>query len=146
MIRVSRTAEFSSKFSDGPDLTALIDIVFIVVVFLLLTANTSLLTLPVELPKTNSDIKDLSIEQKQLLISIKPNSPHWSLRIVSGKDEQHYEHWKDFEYDLIAHTSQENIGLLVATDNTANAALLLQLLAFLNANELSNTQILMDPQ
>jgi biopolymer transport protein ExbD len=146
MICITRTSDFSAQFGNGPDLTALIDIVFIVVVFLLLTANTSLLTLPVELPKTDSEIESLSVEQKRILISIKPTTPHWSLRIESDTTEQHHETWEKFESALLALSSRENTHLLIATDKEANASLLLKLLAFLNAHELNNTQILMEAQ
>lgn len=149
MIRVSRTSELST----GPDLTALIDIVFIVVVFLLLTANTSLLSLPVEVPKTDHAIDTLSSEQLQILISIKPSTPHWSLRIESANNkvtttdnEEHHESWKSFRSSLLSHTNKSNAHLLIATDKETNASLLLQLLAFLNEHKISNTQILMEAQ
>lgn len=152
MIRVSHSSNYNSQFTsqlkDGPDLTGLIDIVFIVVVFLLLTANTSLLSLPVEVPETDSAIETLSVEQKPLLISIKASAPHWSLASANRKEEeqQNYDSWASFESALLSHTTQENTRLLIATDKDANAALLLKLLAFLNANALSNTEILMETE
>jgi len=141
--------------SAGPDLTALIDIVFIVVVFLLLTANTPLLSLPVDIPSTDNQIEKAVSTKQSIVISLKAESPHWHITIPSeGRSEPEnnlglggrYDDWPSFKSALLLHVEQSPKTLLVATDRETNAALLLQLLALLNERGLSDAQILMEPE
>jgi len=71
----------------GLDLTPLIDIIFIVLVFLLLTANPKLLSLPIEVP----DISATTLSpqaQTQLTVSVLPQAPFWApvRRVRAGTD------------------------------------------------------------
>ena len=141
--------------STGPDLTALIDIVFIVVVFLLLTANTPLLSLPVDIPSTDSQIEKALTTKQSILISLKADAPQWRLTIghdsgdASNEEprvEEQYHDWPAFKSALLKHIEQSPKGLLIATDRETNAELLLQLLALLNERGLSDAQILMEPE
>lgn len=139
----------------GPDLTALIDIVFIVVVFLLLTANTPLLSLPVDIPSTDSQINQAVKTKQSITISLKADAPQWHLVIEPessdasnkeiGSAAQYYD-WLAFKTALLTHTEQSPKSLLIATDRETDAELLLQLLALLNEHGLSDAQILMEPE
>jgi biopolymer transport protein ExbD len=141
--------------STGPDLTALIDIVFIVVVFLLLTANSSLLSLPVDIPNTDSQIEKMVQTKQSRTISLKADTPKWQL-IVTGKGSddlsdkkllnQQYNDWFSFKSALLLQLEQSPKSLLIATEPETNAELLLQLLALINERGLSDAQILMEPE
>ncbi|MFT6123500.1 MAG: biopolymer transport protein ExbD [Oleiphilaceae bacterium] len=151
MIRVATR----STLSNGPDLTALIDIVFIVVVFLLLTANSSLLSLPIDIPNTDSQIENMVEKKQSITISLKANAPRWQLTIArKGSDDlgdnkllnEQYNDWPSFKSALVLQLEQSPKSLLIATEPDTNAELLLQLLALINERGLSDAQILMEPE
>ncbi|MGL4712682.1 MAG: biopolymer transporter ExbD, partial [Shewanella sp.] len=57
------------------DLTALIDIIFIVLVFLLLTANSQLLSLPVDVPQSPSSAITTIDTKQTIAINIMATAP-----------------------------------------------------------------------
>ena len=124
----------------GLDLTPLIDIIFIVLVFLLLTANTQLLSLPVELPTQTSTTLTAITQDKNLTINVLETQPHWALDGVTFND------FDKFESAFIQqYSSQTSAKVIIAADKSAQVQPLMTLLALLQEQEISNTQILMEP-
>ncbi|GIU49441.1 biopolymer transporter ExbD [Shewanella sp. KT0246] len=140
MISADPSAGSSAQASVGIDLTPLIDIIFIVLVFLLLTANTQLLTLPVDVPtEADSELVGLSQEQ-HISINILTEAPHWAL------DSQQFEDFDQFEAAFIqAFTETPDINVVVAADKNAPVQPLMTVLALLQRQQITNTQILMEP-
>ncbi|WP_144206762.1 ExbD/TolR family protein [Shewanella donghaensis] len=138
MIRAEMMTNEQSHFH--LDLTPLIDIIFIVLVFLLLTANTQLLTLPVDVPtEADSELTALS-QQQHIAINIMMTEPHWAI------DGQIFEHLDDFETAFISAISEQpDIKVVVAADKSAPVQPLMNVLALLQRQQISNTQILMEP-
>ncbi len=69
-----KTPHSSQTQSLAPDLTPLLDIIFIVMVFLLLTASVKLESLEVELP--SSDIKNVSeVHKDSISVNILDHEP-----------------------------------------------------------------------
>ena len=130
---------------NGPELTPLIDIVFIVVVFLLLTANIPILSLPVDIPDTDSQLANPTVNKHTLNVAVKASSPHWLLD-VQGSGTYEYEDWKDFKGSLITQLNKTESSLLISAESQASAEKLLQLLALLNELAFSDVQILMEPR
>lgn len=133
-----------APLSGGIELTPLMDIVFIVIVFLLLTANVQVLSLPVDIPETDSPLSKASPIQRPLTVTIHAASPHW----VINTDEtgpQPYKEWHAFRDALIGQLDTPNTHVLIAPDAQASAEKLLQLLALLNERAFSDVQILMEP-
>ncbi|WP_394203126.1 ExbD/TolR family protein [Shewanella waksmanii] len=130
----------NSSSSFGLDLTPLIDIIFIVLVFLLLTANTQLLTLPVEVPtEADSELSALS-QQQHIAINILLDAPHWAI------DGQKFDDFDAFEAAFIkAFSAQPDSKVVVAADKSAPVQPLMTVLALLQRQQISNTQILMEP-
>lgn len=126
--------------SVGIDLTALIDIIFIVLVFLLLTANTQLLTLPVDIP-TEASSELTALPQKQhIAINILATEPYWAL------DGEVFTDFDQFEAAFIQIFNRSpDISVVVAADKNAPIQLLMTILALLQRQQISNTQILMEP-
>lgn len=123
------------------DLTALIDIIFIVLVFLLLTANSPLLALKVEVPDQAPPETLQSIaDGTQLAINVLPTPPYWAvnrqpladLAAVEARLRQHLSTAPDSE-------------VVIAADRQAPVAPLMALLALLQQLEISNTRVLMEP-
>ena len=95
--------------SPSLELTPLIDIVFIVIVFLLITANAPLLKLPVNIPEVIQSSKADLAEPKSMVVSIHKLSPVW------GIDHQTYESWDEFERSLLK-TLEPDLSVSIATD------------------------------
>lgn len=124
-----------------PDLTPLLDIIFIVMVFLLLTANVQIKTLAINVPQTN-DSNQLSTPDKNVIVvNILPNAPFWALE---GKPIS--------DWQLVAKTLLETItnypekSVVIAADKQANIENLLTVLRFMQKHQISATQILMEEQ
>lgn len=124
----------------GLDLTPLIDIIFIVLVFLLLTANTQLLSLPVDVPtESDSTLTTLS-QEEHITINVLINDPHWAL------EGQRYGDFNEFETAFIKRfRTSEEAKIVIAADKTAPIQPLMTLLAALQRQQITNTQILMEP-
>ncbi|GIU14044.1 biopolymer transporter ExbD [Shewanella sp. MBTL60-007] len=124
----------------GLDLTPLIDIIFIVLVFLLLTANTQLLTLPVDVPtEAKSELSALT-QEKHIAINVLQSEPHWALE---GKS---YADFAEFEVAFINQfKANPKAKVVIAADKTAPVQPLMTLLAAMQRQKITNTQILMEP-
>lgn len=123
----------------GLDLTPLIDIIFIVLVFLLLTANTQLLSLPVDVP-TESSAELTPIDQvENITINVLASEPHWALDGVAFKQFSEFEHAFIKQYQ-----QQSESKVIIAADKTAPVQPLMTLLSLLQRQQITNTQILME--
>ncbi|ARN73760.1 ExbD/TolR family protein [Oceanicoccus sagamiensis] len=132
----------STPADNGPLLTAeitpLIDIVFIVIVFLLITANTPLLSLPIDVPDTDTEAALDNSITAELTVTITDQKPYWHI------DQQQYNSWAEFKRALLEKTADNNKSLTIATDKDAPSEPLLKLLSFLNKQAFSNAQIIME--
>lgn len=120
-----------------PDLTPLIDIVFIVIVFLLITANSPLLTLPIDIPKANQESNLQTVNTSELTVTITAEQPYWHL------EQQAFNNWHDFERALLLKNNHTTAAIIIAADKAAPSEPLLQLLALLNHNKIGNAKIIM---
>ena len=144
MIRMIKGAH-TAQPNAGPELTPLIDIVFIVVVFLLLTANAQVLSLPIDIPDTDSKLSKAVPNKHALTVAVKATPPYWVLD-VENRGTYQYEDWFDFKESLLARLSQNESSLFITPESHASAEKLLQLLALLNEQAFSDVQILMEPE
>ena len=121
------------------ELTPLIDIIFIVVVFLLLTANSRLLSLPVDIPASDDAVASENSDQNSLTISIFRSAPVWAI------EQQRFENWDEFKQVLLKRISaNQQQTLAIAAEHDAEVEPLLKLLALLNQQQVTNTRILME--
>ncbi|GLQ30336.1 ExbD/TolR family protein [Litoribrevibacter albus] len=136
----------SSSVSDNEvpslELTPLIDIVFIVIVFLLITANAPLLKLPVQIPEATENPSADVISEETLVITVASDENRWAL----GEDT--YEEWNELKSALMARMQSQQsalnpLSISIATDNSATAESLVKVMSFLNEHQLKNVQILM---
>ncbi|MDN3616488.1 MAG: ExbD/TolR family protein [Vibrio gallaecicus] len=133
MIKVSQTQSPSGLM---PDLTPLLDIIFIVMVFLLLTASVKLESLEVDLPSTDTTSVS-EVDKKSLTINILDQEPYWA---IDGKE---YIDWENFKLALIeVTTSNSKQPIVIAADKTADVQNLVKLLSFLQENGIAATQLL----
>lgn len=136
---ITSDSEQSSALQ-GLDLTPLIDIIFIVLVFLLLTANTQLLSLPVDVPTEADSSLNALTHDKHVVINILTADPHWAINGTT------YQNFDEFEAEFINIFSVDpDVKVVVAADKNAPVQPLMNVLALLQRQQISNTQILMEP-
>jgi biopolymer transport protein ExbD len=121
----------------GPELTPLIDIVFIVIVFLLVTANTPLLTLPINVPSADEESQLGVAKSESLTITINAVKPYWHI------GSHAFDNWNAFKKSLLASTAESDTGLTIAVDKAAPTEPLLKLLSLLNQQKISAAKIIM---
>ncbi|NYR14223.1 biopolymer transporter ExbD [Pseudoalteromonas sp. MIP2626] len=132
MIKVSHHRASTSL---TPDLTPLLDIIFIVMVFLLLTASVRLESLDVDLPSSDSQVVS-EVDNKSLTINILNESPHWAIDGIKFSD------WNSFTLDLLEETTPNKKPIVIGAEKTADIQHLVKLLAFLQEHGIPATQLL----
>lgn len=136
MIKAKPISTLGSSF----DLTALIDIIFIVVVFLLLTANTQLLSVTVDIPESDT-AEQLALNTDQTItLSLKATAPFWAINKTT------YDNWSEFKEALlpVLVSGPSDRQFNIAADKKAAVEPLINLLSLLNEQGVTNTQILVE--
>ncbi|MFM2614002.1 ExbD/TolR family protein [Vibrio campbellii] len=118
-----------------PDLTPLLDIIFIVMVFLMLTAAVKLDSLDVNLPSTDSQAV-AEVDKESITVNILKEEPHWA---INGKA---YINWENFTLALLEESKSTDKPIVIGAEKTADIQLLVKLLGFLQENGIQATQLL----
>ncbi|HCG6061991.1 ExbD/TolR family protein [Vibrio parahaemolyticus] len=118
-----------------PDLTPLLDIIFIVMVFLMLTAAVKLDSLDVALPSTDSQAV-AEVDEQSITVNILKDEPYWA---ING---QTYIDWENFTLALLEESKSTDKPIVIGAEKTANIQSLVQLLGFLQENGIQATQLL----
>ncbi|HCM2155483.1 TPA: biopolymer transporter ExbD [Vibrio parahaemolyticus] len=118
-----------------PDLTPLLDIIFIVMVFLMLTAAVKLDSLDVALPSTDSQAV-AEVDKQSITVNILKDEPYWAI------NEQTYIDWENFTLALLEESKSTDKPIVIGAEKTANIQSLVQLLGFLQENGIQATQLL----
>jgi len=123
-----------------PDLTALLDVIFILLVFLLLTANVAPKALTVSLPeKGREQARDVN-QKSPITITLFAGEERWAL------DGKEYVNWLVFELSLSEKIRlMEDPQIIIAGDKHVSLERLLQLFSWLQGHDLSAAQVLMRP-
>ncbi len=132
MIRVKQD---ENRFGLTPDLTPLLDIIFIVMVFLMLTAAVKLESLEVDLPTTDSSAVS-EVDTKSITVNILESEPHWAI------DSKEYIDWENFTIALLEEYKTSKHPIVIGAEKTADIQYLVKLLAFLQENGIQATQLL----
>ncbi|AFV00365.1 ExbD/TolR family protein [Simiduia agarivorans] len=135
-----RAHAYTADSDDGLELTPLLDIVFLVVAFLLLTANARVLQLPVSLPSVEQGQTAVA-EPHVIRVAVHEQAPHYQLEDQRPLDWPALQ--RALEQALIA-TPDAQVQIQPA--KTAPAEALIRLLAHLHSQQITNTQLLMTPE
>jgi biopolymer transport protein ExbD len=141
MINVGPSAHSSSNLV-FPDMTALLDVIFILLVFLLLTANVAPRALEVSLPEEGSESSKPLDVKDPITITLFDDGNHWAL------DKKEYRNWITFETalaDKVASIKQsgQDPQVVLAGDKDVSLEQLLKLFSWLQRHDLKATQVLM---
>ncbi len=138
MISINNSQQNADELN--PDLTPLLDIIFIVMVFLLLTATVKIKALEVELPQTSTQILQTT-KADPIAINLVATEPFWALQ------GQSINTWNSFTQQLLAEVkTNPNKPVVIGADKKASVEQMLKLLAFLQKNDIKATQLLMEDQ
>jgi len=138
------SADLSNDSSDTTsemtlDMTPLIDIIFIILVFLILTANSQLLSLPIEVPTSPDQELTAVAQEKTITINVMPSAPFWAI------DGQTFEDFSQLERLFIeAYHKTPKQKVIIAADSQAQVQALMSLLALMQRLQITQTQILME--
>ncbi|MGF1702343.1 biopolymer transporter ExbD [Photobacterium makurazakiensis] len=136
MIRTHQSVADSDELK--PDLTPLLDIIFIVMVFLLLTASVKLQSLDVELPQTETQALQ-ETESDPITVNITAAPPYWALQ---GNE---FDNWDAFNAALLKEVkASPDKPVVIGADKAGSVENMLKLLAFLQQNDIKATQLLME--
>jgi biopolymer transport protein ExbD len=130
-----------SKPSAMLDLTALLDVIFILLVFLLLTANTVPKALKVVLPTDEQGQITAVKVDNPITITLFAQPQKWGLQ------QQTYRDWPTFEQALQALVAEaNNPQILLMGDKSTSLQKLLRVFGWLQSRDLSAAQIMMQPE
>ncbi|HHF2977379.1 TPA: ExbD/TolR family protein [Vibrio diabolicus] len=130
-----KTPQDNTRNDLTPDLTPLLDIIFIVMVFLMLTAAVKLDSLDVNLPSTESQAVT-DVDKQSITVNILKDEPYWA---INGKT---YIDWGNFTLALLEESKSSDKPIVIGAEKTANIQSLVQLLGFLQENGIQATQLL----
>ncbi|MGF1754121.1 biopolymer transporter ExbD [Vibrio makurazakiensis] len=137
MIKVS---DQSRSASSAVDLTPLLDIIFIVMVFLMLTASIRLDSLDVNLPSTETSAVS-EIDRESITVNILDREPYWAI------NSKEYIDWDNFKIALLEETNTNtDKPIVIGADKKADVQHLVKLLSFLQDNAIPATQLLTQEQ
>ncbi len=128
---------YSNLLDQKLELTPLIDVIFIVIVFLLLTANVRLLSLPVTVPETDDVTEATSQDQPTIAITVSNENKGWYL------EEEYFTEWDLFRSRLLLAIEQKvDSQITLAADQQADVQRFVKVLTLLQQQQISDTRII----
>lgn len=118
------------------DMTPMIDVTFILLIFFVVTANIAQHVYAVALPEADSSYHNQNFKEKSLKVTIFANGTY----AVDSQQYTHVDAVKRVIRDTILNNPKTNIVLI--PDAKAESGALLSLLTFLEGNKIKNVDIL----
>lgn len=142
MIELS-TDHTSETDSLLPDLTPMLDVLFILLVFLILTANSANFSIEVDLPQPQETVLK-QVSSSAIIITLRnPKDDQTSLWELDGSS---FQNWKDIRKALQTSLQQApNLPVVIAGDKSASIENLVQVLSFLETQGRTAAEILLEP-
>jgi len=120
-----------------PDLTPLLDVMFMLIVFFLLTANSVPYALDVALPEDNESVSQAVEDPDMLSITLLPEERGWKI------NDEAYETEKAFKLALKEKAS-DNKKVIIMGDKDVSMQKLLTVMAFLRKHNIEAADIVME--
>ncbi len=141
MISSTLSVESEANEVDSPDLLPLLDILFMLIVFFLLTANSVQQVLKLDLPTEGADQATSITDEQPIMLHLFSGKARWEV------GDQTFDLWVDVEQFLQnAYQKDNNQQVIIVGDRNAPMERMLQVLAFLKRQNRSAAQILMKPK
>lgn len=123
------------------DLTSMLDVLFILLIFFVLTANSVQLALDVSLPRQDPRKVASLKPQEKVVIAIPRDSDKW---VIAGKPYDTLEAAEEVLRQI--RSDQPKSRFIVAPDRAINVERLLKMLTLLQRLGIKNTELLMEPK
>jgi len=120
-----------------PDLTPLLDVMFMLIVFFLLTANAVPYALDVALPEDTEAVSQAVKDPDMLSITLLPDDKGWKINDAVFDAE------KDFKQAL-KEKAQDNKKVIIMGDKEVSMQKLLTVMAFLRKHNIEAADIVME--
>lgn len=124
-----------------PDLTPLLDIIFIVMVFLLLTANVQLNTMKIDLPQTHDAAVLAAHDNAAITINVLTGEPAWA---IEGQTAADWDAFNALFRQQIQRQPQRQV--IIAADKNASVENMLKVMALMQQHQIRATNILMEQE
>ncbi|MDA7705300.1 biopolymer transporter ExbD [Rickettsiales bacterium] len=121
-----------------PDLTPLLDVVFMLIIFLILAINTASFALEVTLPEDRDDVtKSISDNDHLKIYLLSSNS--WQINKKKFSDEQKFK-----DYLINHHQKHKDQKIIIITDKNSKVGKLISILTFLKKQNIQMADILVE--
>ncbi len=131
----------SNTLTQKLELTPLIDVIFIVIVFLLLTANVRLLSLPITVPETDDVPEVTSQNQPTIAITVSNKNKGWYL------EKEYFAEWELFRSRLLLTIEEKSEAkITLAADQQADVQRFVKVLTLLQQQQISDTRIIVEKE
>jgi len=122
------------------DLTPLLDVLFMLLVFFLLTANAVPIALQLELPRESASSAQPISDDQPIQLEIRAAQPAWRV------NDQDYADWdRARQALLVLHRQMPDTAIVVAGERTAPLEHMVKVLAFLEQQQIPMVELLLDP-
>lgn len=135
MIEIPKDQRGSLASDLLPDLTPLLDVMFMLIVFFILTANAVPLAMDITLPEDKDGVIR-PLEESVITVTLLPKGQGWKI------NDQPYTHEAAFKAALVTKTASGD-PLVIAGDKDVSMDRLLSLLTFLRAQNIEAADIIM---
>lgn len=123
------------------DLTPVLDVIFMLLVFLLLTANSVQHALKLDLPEEGADQAQALNPEERITITLSDQDNRWHV------NDEKFVSWQAVEEAVLERRkSTPDADIVIQGDRQTSMEVLLQALAFLKREGLAAAQILMERQ
>ena len=139
MIDVNSNSQRDGIISDLlPDLTPLLDVMFMLVVFLVLTTNAMQQVFDVTLPEDKEDVLEVLADSDTIKITIFAQGGSWAI------NEEKFTDFLAFKAELIkVYNDSDNKHFIIFGDKSATIDRLMELLTFMRSNGIEVADIVM---
>ncbi len=120
-----------------PDLTPLLDVMFMLIIFFILTANAVPYTLDVNLPEDAEDVVQAIEDPTMLSVTLLPNDNDWKITDVLYQDETKFK-------EALTALTHDKKQVVIIGDKDASMQKLLSLMVFLRKHNIKAADIVMD--
>jgi len=121
-----------------PDLTPLLDVVFMLIIFLILSINTTSFSLEVNLPEDKDNISKVISDKDQIEIHLLPSNM-WQINEKKFDDERKFRN-----YLLNFYQKNKNRKIIIIVDKNSKAQKLISILTFLKKENIQMADILVE--
>lgn len=136
MIKVKST-ERNNIFNDFiPDLTPLLDVMFLLIFFLILTTNSLPYKIDLDIPKDNEGAATQNKEQNILMVKILANNKGWLI------EDKEFVNFDLFKQNLLNNHKRKAQKITIMSEASVRVQGFIDLLLFLQKHEIQTADIL----